>query len=155
MDVQTLSKRKYIYAIHISADKTLHCERYPVIYINQIYVYWRRPGDAHLESSKLYRVKPFFDEALKCEIIDKYYGEAIGYGLYRMVWSIDLEEFKTFRDELYKDAEKKYLQKELDEQIRESEKLFARFLDAKEKANELQLKLEKMEKETEETNGRT
>lgn len=41
MDLQKLSKRKYIYRIYVSSDKTVHCERYPIIYLNSEVVYYK------------------------------------------------------------------------------------------------------------------
>lgn len=41
MDLKTLSKQKYIYRIYESDDKVLHCEKYPVIYINSQIVYYK------------------------------------------------------------------------------------------------------------------
>ena len=36
-----LSKRKYIYRIYSSEDKVIHCEKYPIIYINSEVVYYK------------------------------------------------------------------------------------------------------------------
>lgn len=41
MDLKTLGKQKYIYRIYESADKVLHCEKYPVVYINSEVVYYK------------------------------------------------------------------------------------------------------------------
>ena len=39
---ETLSKHKYIYYVYETADKTIHIEKFPVIYINSKYVYYKR-----------------------------------------------------------------------------------------------------------------
>ena len=41
MDLKNLSKYKYIYRIYESSDEVLHCEKYPVIYINNKVVYFK------------------------------------------------------------------------------------------------------------------
>lgn len=41
IDLKTLSKQKYIYRIYESEDKVLHCEKYPIIYINSEVVYFK------------------------------------------------------------------------------------------------------------------
>lgn len=40
-DKKNLSKIKYIYRIYESSDRVLHCEQYPVIYINSKVVYFK------------------------------------------------------------------------------------------------------------------
>lgn len=41
MDLQNLSKIKHIYRIYESEDKVLHCEKFPVVYINSKVVYFK------------------------------------------------------------------------------------------------------------------
>ena len=41
LDKKNLSKIKYIYRIYESSDGFLHCERYPVVYINSEVVYFK------------------------------------------------------------------------------------------------------------------
>ena len=41
VDLKNLSKIKYIYRIYESEDEVLHCEKYPVIYINSVVVYFK------------------------------------------------------------------------------------------------------------------
>ncbi len=40
-NLQNLSKVKYIYRVYESRDKVLHCEKYPVVYINSEVVYFK------------------------------------------------------------------------------------------------------------------
>jgi hypothetical protein len=40
-DLNNLSKIKYIYRIYESEDEVLHCEKYPVVYINSKVVYFK------------------------------------------------------------------------------------------------------------------
>ena len=44
MDNKNLGKLKYIYKIYMSINKIAHCERYPVIYINDEYCYYKDSG---------------------------------------------------------------------------------------------------------------
>ena len=41
MDLQNLSKIKHIYRVYESEDEVLHCEKFPVIYINSEVVYFK------------------------------------------------------------------------------------------------------------------
>ena len=41
IDLKELSKIKHIYRIYESEDEVLHCEKYPVIYINSKVVYFK------------------------------------------------------------------------------------------------------------------
>lgn len=41
MDKQNLSKYKHIYRVYEDRDRELHCEKYPVIYINSEVVYFK------------------------------------------------------------------------------------------------------------------
>lgn len=41
VDLKNLSKIKYIYRIYLNNDDELHCERYPVVYINSKAVYFK------------------------------------------------------------------------------------------------------------------
>ena len=41
IDLKKLSKIKHIYRIYESEDEVLHCEKYPVIYINSKVVYFK------------------------------------------------------------------------------------------------------------------
>lgn len=41
IDLKNLSKIKHIYRIYESEDEVLHCEKYPVIYINSKVVYFK------------------------------------------------------------------------------------------------------------------
>ena len=49
MDKTTLSKHKYIYRVYVSNDETIHCEKFPVVYINSKYVYFERGSKQPLE----------------------------------------------------------------------------------------------------------
>lgn len=40
-DLNNLGKIKYIYRIYESSDEVLHCEKYPVVYINSKVVYFK------------------------------------------------------------------------------------------------------------------
>ena len=40
LDMKALSKQKFIYYVY-EADKTLHIEKFPIIYINSEFVYFK------------------------------------------------------------------------------------------------------------------
>lgn len=41
MDVKDLSKCKYIYRVYVAKDTITHIEKYPVVYANKMYIYFR------------------------------------------------------------------------------------------------------------------
>lgn len=41
IDIKNLGKRKYIYRIYETEDDVLHCEKYPIIYINSKIIYFK------------------------------------------------------------------------------------------------------------------
>jgi hypothetical protein len=59
MEKDKLSKQKYIYRIYASSDKVIHCERYPVIYINSKIVYFK---DARLDEFLSYKSVSFIKD---------------------------------------------------------------------------------------------
>ena len=49
MTMKDLSKKaKYIYRVYCAADDVVHVEKYPVIYVNKMYLYYKVPGDEYL-----------------------------------------------------------------------------------------------------------
>jgi len=53
---QNLSKHKYIYQIYTS-DGVFHCERFPIVYSNTEFVYFKRNGSHSLNSVKFYSIQ--------------------------------------------------------------------------------------------------
>lgn len=43
-----LSKLKYVYKVHQDSKDNIHLEKYPIIYINKYYVYYKANGDQML-----------------------------------------------------------------------------------------------------------
>lgn len=48
MTNQELSKMKYVYRIYCNYNKEVHLEKYPVIYANQDFVYYKQNGNSRL-----------------------------------------------------------------------------------------------------------
>ena len=48
LDNKTLSKQKFIYYVYES-DKTIHIEKFPIVYINSKYVYYKHSRKHELE----------------------------------------------------------------------------------------------------------
>lgn len=48
MKNQELSKMKYVYRIYCNAKNEVHLEKYPVIYANEDFVYYKQNGNARL-----------------------------------------------------------------------------------------------------------
>lgn len=58
LDKNALSKQKYIYYVYdADAGKTMHIERFPVVYINSKYVYYKHSRKHELEKVYLGDVK--------------------------------------------------------------------------------------------------
>lgn len=64
LDKETLSQYKYVYYLHSQYGK-IHIEQYPVVYINQEYVYYKRPGDSRLNYGMTSTISKSLNEALK------------------------------------------------------------------------------------------
>lgn len=49
-----LSKRKYVYALYKASDQTIHVEKYPVVYVNSEYCYFKtaRLSTLHVETTR-------------------------------------------------------------------------------------------------------
>lgn len=72
MDEKNLSKYKYIYRIYESGDKVLHCEKYPIIYINSEVVYYKtKRSNARLHFVDRHRV---LEDFAKYTITKNWYG---------------------------------------------------------------------------------
>lgn len=73
LDKATLSKQKYIYCVYAGKDDSildgkLHIERFPVIYINSKYVYFKFPGDEALTLEAISSVKDSLDSLTDYDI---------------------------------------------------------------------------------------
>ena len=64
LDKGNLSKIKHIYRIYTSQDKKIHCERYPVVYINETYVYYVQSKRSILEYVSLTSLREVFTGSL-------------------------------------------------------------------------------------------
>lgn len=60
MDNKELSKLKEIYKIYTSADGVVHCERYPIAYVNKKYVYYIVSNDDELSCKRMRSVGDSF-----------------------------------------------------------------------------------------------
>ena len=57
MTMKDLSKKaKYVYRIYCAKDDVVHIEKYPVIYVNQKYLYYKVPGNVMLSFTLLSRI---------------------------------------------------------------------------------------------------
>lgn len=57
LNKETLSKQKYIYYVHKSDGYETHIERFPIVYINSKYVYFKRAGQDQLGCRFISEVK--------------------------------------------------------------------------------------------------
>lgn len=64
LDMKTMSKQKYIYYVYES-DKTLHIEKFPIIYINSEFVYFKTGRKNALENVRTSRVKDNLEDIFK------------------------------------------------------------------------------------------
>lgn len=85
MDLKTLSKQKYIYRIYESVDKVLHCEKYPVVYINSQVVYYKDGRKKeYLNYTRVLNVKEDFEHF---RIGNGSYGDWASFDM--MFWNVD------------------------------------------------------------------
>jgi hypothetical protein len=64
MTKEELSKNKHIHKIYIGGDGILHCEKYPVVYVNKYYVYLKEYNSVHLKEVDVTRVYDTIDDYL-------------------------------------------------------------------------------------------
>ena len=60
MDYKNLSKIKHIYKIYRSPNNYWHCEKYPVIYVNKKYLYYKIGADEELVSKRIDYIQDSF-----------------------------------------------------------------------------------------------
>lgn len=73
IDKSNLSKLKYIYRIYSTDDKSkVHCEKYPIAYINERYVYFIVGDKTTLHSKMMGQVKEVYNSVKDIDI--PYYG---------------------------------------------------------------------------------
>lgn len=61
IDLKNLSKKKYVYYMHVDGVYNVSFERYPVIYVNKKYVYIKKGSDEDLTKLHLYTIKEISD----------------------------------------------------------------------------------------------
>lgn len=98
-DLQNLSKIKYIYRVYESKDKVLHCEKYPVIYINSEVVYFKDcRKQSYLNYIHIENVQDNFID-FKKNYLTHSFGSHVGFDRY--FWNIE-----TNIKEIYEDLQK-------------------------------------------------
>lgn len=64
MNKEQLSKIKHIHKIYLGGDGILHCEKYPVVYINKNYTYFKEYNNPSLNHTDTSRVHDTIDDFL-------------------------------------------------------------------------------------------
>lgn len=67
-DKSKLSKNKYIYRLYV-AGKVLHVEKYPIIYSNKSYTYYKMPTRDTLDSKATWTLVDSFEQTLSYNFI--------------------------------------------------------------------------------------
>lgn len=96
MEAKDLSKVKYIYRIYESSDEVLHCEKYPVIYINSKVVYFKTARKQDLLQYQY--VKNVLDNFINFDLNESNWYRTYFYGYF---WNIE-----TNVEEIYEDLKK-------------------------------------------------
>jgi len=55
-----LNKVKYLYSVHKESDG-MHCERFPVVYANKTFFYYKVPGSDYLRTAQVGAVREKFE----------------------------------------------------------------------------------------------
>lgn len=98
MDLQNLSKIKHIYRIYESEDEVLHCEKFPVVYINSKVVYFKDG-----------RKKEYLNNTYVDNVMDnftKFYQNNYYQNYYRPCFDKYFWNMETNVQEIYKDLKK-------------------------------------------------
>ena len=126
-DKEFLSKQKHIYVITYDGER-LHCEKFPVIYLNLQYVYYRQNGCDELKKICFGSVRDTIDDA------DLVYLDRYGK---RYVWNVP-KDFNEKNAEYMKDVKKKKLKITYERLKKDCEYAKRCFEDAEEKLRKLE-----------------
>lgn len=80
MKIAEMSKNKHIWCVYMSTDGKIHMEKYPIVYLNSKYVYYKTARKDMLSREYASSIR----ESLDSRCID-----AILYGNRRLFWQID------------------------------------------------------------------
>ena len=95
MEAKDLSKAKHIYRIYESSDEVLHCEKYPVIYVNSKVVYFKTGRKQEMLSYKYVK-----------DIIDNFYEFQDGVGWYRNYYDQYFWKVEDNIEEIYRELKR-------------------------------------------------
>ena len=73
IDKSKLSKYKYLFQIYIGRDDVIHVQRYPIVYITSLLVYYPNKSDHTLSNVGLHRIIEIVGDNNVDYIIDKLY----------------------------------------------------------------------------------
>lgn len=91
MDYKNLYKNKYIYYIYESSDRKIHLEKYPIIYMNKEYVYYKQTNSDLLNYQSFRFIKNEYD----LPNVSKYYK-----GYYKFFIGIKEKDLKELVEKL-------------------------------------------------------
>lgn len=119
LDKEMLSKQKYIYCVYSGKDDCLNVERFPIIYINNRYVYYKKPGSETLDYKSISFVKDSLNSLKDYEINHLRFQR-------ELFWNVD-ENIPETLDSLkkkYKDMKIKREKAEAKEQLDISKRIY-------------------------------
>lgn len=87
IDKSKLSKLKYIFEIYTDYMGNIHCEKFPIIYINEHYVYYKKSGDDMLTYVPVSNILSSFRQAIEDEEINIIGDYITGYIFKAWLWS--------------------------------------------------------------------
>lgn len=89
MNKNNLSKLKYVYHVYESSDNVIHCEKHPVIYSNEMYLYYKA---ARKDQLIMTNVKNIYEKFIK-EDLD----ESCSSRFNRVYFEVDQELLKKMQ----------------------------------------------------------
>lgn len=121
LNKETLSKQKYIYTVYISKDGVIHSEKFPVIYINKTYVYYKTPEKENLT----YRYIAEVYDSLEKFPEEKIYSLYDNYCPRTFFWNIKdaPKTLKEFREK-YNKAKYEKTKEEEKQKVEQAKKLY-------------------------------
>ena len=132
MDKQNLSKYKHIYRVYEDRDRELHCEKYPVIYINSEVVYFKDARkQEYLNNVRTNRVSDDF-ASYAITVLSKSYN----WGIDGYFWNIEddiREQFQEFKK-----------QRLISRAIQNEKQITARYVQAKKELEAAEAELAKL-----------
>ena len=111
VDLSTPSSYKYIYEVYMNNKNELVCEKFSVVYVNETYCYFIKPGNIALNCINTVTIRNNIDDLIKKGKIEKIaYSLLEAYNSYYFWSPLDVNESALFTNKIIKFNKKRKLE---------------------------------------------